>query len=311
MSDFTLMLVDGTAVAYRAFYAIRDLSTHSGQPTNAVFGFVKMIQQLEQLWNPTHLAVVFDGGLPQERLSVLATYKAQREPMPDSLRGQFEPIEEFLERSDIPSVRIEGQEADDVMATMIERWLPVGRDALMATSDKDLYQLVCERVFMVSPVKMGSKMGPSEVAEKIGVGPQKVVEWLALTGDTVDNIPGVPGIGPKTAAKLLSQFGSLQALYAGLNAVQSDRMRQLLEQHKGIVMRNVGLVELNRKLPMDLRWEEMRVKKPEPDRLRPFFEKMEFKSMAEAMKASKTEKAPEPEKTPKPVNLELDFGDSS
>ncbi len=283
MPHSSLLLVDGTGVAYRAFYAIRELSTADGRPTNAVFGFIKMIHQLGEVWKPTHWAVVFDGGLPRERMSRLPTYKAQRPPMPDDLRGQFEPIEDFLRRSEVPAIRLDGEEADDVMATLAARGRERGMEVVMASSDKDLYQLIGEGVTMVSPSKTGMRMGPAEVAEKTGVPPARVVDWLALTGDSVDNIPGVPGVGEKTAAKLLAQFGSLAELWEKLGEVNPPRIREALQAHREDVARNVELVRLRRDVPLDVDWDAMRVRPPDASRLVPFYRRMEFGSLARAL----------------------------
>ena len=280
----TLLLVDGTNVAYRGFYAIAELSTKSGRPTNAVFGFIKMLHQLNQLWSPSHWLVAFDGGLPEERLAALATYKAQRKPMPDGLREQLPAINEFLERSGVPSIRMEGQEADDVIATLVDRSREPGLDVLIASSDKDLCQLVDHRVSVVSPSKAGSKMGAAEVVEKTGVAPDRIVDWLALTGDTVDNIPGVPGVGPKTATKLLAQFGSLEVLLDKVAEIDSTRLREAIEAHREVIQRNRELVRLRRDLPLQPDWNGMRVRPPDPARLIPFYEELEFRSLAEGLR---------------------------
>ena len=281
MPDNTLLLVDGTAVAYRAYYAIAELSTRAGKPTNAVFGFIKMLQQLEQLWKPTHWTVVFDGGLPEERIIRLPTYKAQRQPMPDPLRAQLADIERYLDLAGVCSIRMEGQEADDVIATLTAA-APSG--VLIATSDKDLFQLIDDRVFMISPSKAGAKIGCEEVFEKTGVQPEKIVEWLALTGDAVDNIPGVPGIGPKTAAKLLAQFGSLENLWSKLDEVASQKLRVALAAHRDEVVRNVELVTLRRDLTVPVTLDSMGVRRPDPARLVPFYEEMEFGSLAKSLR---------------------------
>ena len=213
--------MDGTAIAYRAFFAIRQLSTRAGRPTNAVYGFIRMVRQLEAAWRPSHWAVVFDGGLPAARMQLLPAYKAQREKMPDELRQQFAPIEEYLRRSAVATVRLEAQEADDAMASLTARARADGAEVLLATSDKDLLQLVADGVAVVSPVAGGARMGPAEVEAKLGVAPGRVVEWLALTRDTADNIPGVPGVGPKTAARLLHDFGSLAGVWARLTSSEA------------------------------------------------------------------------------------------
>lgn len=300
MSSETLLLIDGTGVVYRAFYAIQHLSTRSGRPTNAVFGFIKMLRQLEQVWKPTHWAVVFDGGLPEERLARLPAYKAQRPPMPAPLREQFAPIEDYLRRSEVPSIRIDRQEADDVLATLAgAARAPRGAGVLIASSDKDLYQLVDERIGMVSPAKTGERMGPAEVLAKTGVPPARIVEWLALTGDSVDNIPGVPGVGVKTAAELLARFASLDDLWRNLDGIERPKLREALKAHREDVVRNLELVRLRRDLDVPVDWDAARVRPADPARLRPFFREMEFTSLEKALPAEDSRE------------LTLDFGPSA
>lgn len=300
MSSETLLLIDGTGVVYRAFYAIQHLTTKSGRPTNAVLGFIKMLRQLEQMWKPTHWAVVFDGGLPEERLAKLPTYKAQRPPMPDLLREQFAPIEDYLRRSGVPSIRMDRQEADDVMATLATTASePRGAGVLMASSDKDLYQLVSDRVTLVSPAKAGDRMGPAEVLAKTGVPPARIVEWLALAGDSVDNIPGVPGVGAKTAAQLLSLFGSLAGIWENLDTVARPKLRDALKTHRDEVIRNLDLVRLRCDLDVPMDWDAARVRPPDPAQLRPFFREMEFTSLEKALGDEENRE------------LTLDFGPSS
>ena len=275
-----LLLVDGTGAAYRAFFAIMNLTTKAGMPTNAVFGFIKMLKQMEQAWAPTHLCVVFDGGLPAERMALLESYKAQREEMPESLRGQLGLINEYLACAGIASIRIEGEEADDILATLVEKAAGSGAEVLVATSDKDLYQLVNEHVSIVPLTKAGEKMGPAAVEAKTGVTPMLTVEWLALIGDTADNIPGVPGIGPKTATKLLQDFGSLEGLWAGLDRVSSERIRELLRTHRPAVERNLGLMRLRKDLTCEPDWVAYEVGKKDPGPLLAFYDRMEFNGLA-------------------------------
>jgi DNA polymerase-1 len=226
--------------------------------------------------------VVFDGGLPEERLIRLPTYKAQRQPMPDLLRTQFADIERYLDLAGVCSIRIEGQEADDVIATLAAAAAPSG--VLMATSDKDLYQLIDDRVFMILPSKAGAKIGREKVFEKTGVQPGKIVEWLALTGDAVDNIPGVPGIGPKTAAKLLTQFRSLENLWSKLDEVASRKLRVALAAHRDDVARNEELVTLRRDLKVRVALNSMGVRRPDPARMLHFYEELEFSSLANPLR---------------------------
>ena len=301
-ADKRLLLVDGHGMAYRAFHAITPLTTQSGRPTNAVYGFIRMLHQLEQVWKPTHWAVVFDGGLPRERLEKLPTYKAQRPPMPEDLRQQFEPMSIFLKQSRIASLRMEGQEADDLMASIARDAEGQGFTVYLATSDKDMFQLVDDRVYIVPPSKIGEKMGVDEVYAKTGVRPPRIVEWLSLIGDNVDNIPGVPGIGPKTAARLLNQFETLDSLWARVSEVESERIRQALMDHKEDVIRNVDLMTLNLNLPVPMPLAEMDVKVPDPGELLPFYEEMEFGRLADELRKKKrTERAPD-------QNLTFDFG---
>ena len=297
MTNRTLLLVDAMAVVYRAYYAISGLSTRSGKPTNALFGFIKMVHQLEELWKPTHWSVVFDAGIPAERLEKLPSYKAQREPMPDPLREQIPAIEEFIERSQIAAIRVAGYEADDAVASLV-RWAePQDARVLIASSDKDLFQLITDRVSMVSPTKIGTLTGPAEVVEKTGVRPDQIVDWLALTGDAVDNIPGVPGIGPKTAAKLLAEFGSVDKLLAGADQIESARLREAIGAHREAIRRNVSLVSLRKDLPLAGDWDALKRVPPDPSRLLSFYREMEFGSLAEKVKGRQS------------VNLSFDFGE--
>ena len=279
MSSPRLLLVDGTALAYRAFYAIAQLSTRAGEPTNALFGFAKLMRQMLKTWAPTHAVVVFDGGLPEERLALLATYKAQREEMPDGLRAQLPLLNEYLEASSIPGLRVEGQEADDLIATLVAQAAGDGAEVLVATSDKDLLQLVGPAVSVVSLTKQGERVGPAEVEARCGVPPGRVVDWLALVGDTADNIPGVPGIGPKTAADLLRQFASVDDLYLHLDQVASDRIRGLLQEHEAAVRRNLDMVRLRRDCPGCGRWVDCALRPPDVSRLLAFLDRWELVSL--------------------------------
>ena len=278
--------MDGAALAYRAFYAIQNLSTHAGQPTNAVFGFIRMARQLAAHWRPTHWAVVFDAGLPAARMTLLPAYKQQREKMPDALRSQFPLIEEYLRCSHIATVRVEGQEADDAMASLAAHAEADAAETLLATSDKDLFQIVSDRIAIVSPTAAGGRMGPAEVHEKMGVPPNRIVELLALTGDTVDNIPGVPGVGPKTAAKLLMEFESLAGLWLHLDAVAGEKTRAALAAHRAAVERNVQLIQLRTDLVEYVDWDALSVQPPDTAALHAYFQTLELHSMARELEVA-------------------------
>lgn len=279
MPNRRLLLIDGTNILYRAFFAIADLATDAGQPTNAVFGFVRMLRQWMRQWQPTHRLVVWDGGTPERRKVLLPGYKAHRPAMPDKLRQQFAPADEYLDRAGIAHLRMEGEEADDVIASVAQR-AAANAEVLLVTSDKDILQLVTERIKVIVPVRAEGLVGPAEVLQKYGVRPDQIVDWLALTGDAVDNIPGVPGLGPKTATRLLERFGSIEAIWARLAEVEPERIRTVLMEHKAQVSRNVELVRLDRNLVCAAEWEQCAVRAESPERLLPFYQALEFHSLA-------------------------------
>ncbi len=278
MGSERLLLIDGTAVAYRSFYAIQNLSTSGGQATNALFGFIRTLQQQRRMWEPTHMAVVFDGGLPVERTTRLESYKAQREAMPSDLVAQMDAIEEYLKCAHVPAVRMEGEEADDVMATIAMRAVETGMEVLLASSDKDMLQIVSDEVNVVEPLKSGRRMGPDEVRGKLGVEPRQVADWLALVGDAVDNIPGVPGVGPKTAARLLQAYGSIDGIWRHLAEIRPERIRQRLAENRSAVERNLELVRLRTNLKMPFPLDSLKVREEDQSLTAPFYEKYELRS---------------------------------
>jgi len=267
------------AVAYRSFYGVRELSTDAGQPTNALFGFIRALQQYEERFSPTHHAVVFDGGLPEERMTLLPEYKGQRSPMPDPLRQQLEPINEFLALSNYPVFRMDKQEADDVLATLAIQARDAGMDVLIATSDKDLFQLVDDHIKIVSPGKQGGMMAAETVKEKTGVTPEQIVAWLSLVGDSADNIPGVPGVGKKTAAKWLNEFGTLDAIWDNLEHLKPERLALALEAARDVVDRNVKLTSLYCDLDLSHNWDELKQNNPDLMALIAFTDRFELKSL--------------------------------
>jgi 5'-3' exonuclease len=275
-----LLLVDALNLVYRAFFAIADLATAAGRPTNAVFGFVKTMLQLERIWQPTHWLVVFDGGLPPERLALCPDYKANRPAMPDALRVQFPPLEMYLDGARIPRVRLAGKEADDVLASAARQAAAAGWEVLVVSSDKDLMQIVDDRVALVPPGKPEEKEGPERVFSRSGVRPDQVVDWLALMGDSADNIAGVPGVGAKTAAKWLAQWGSLENIWRRRAELQPEKLRQALSAHWEVVLRNARLIKLERDLDCVVSLADLLRRPPDIGRLQNFFKEMEFHSLA-------------------------------
>jgi DNA polymerase I len=285
-----LLIVDGHAYAYRAFHAIRGLRSPSGQPTNAIYGFVKMLAKMRAGIGATHLVVVWDGGLSAERMAALPEYKAQRPEMPDDLRPQLGEIVAYLNASGVASVCEEGVEADDYIAGLAQRAAKTGLAVVIASSDKDFMQLVSERIGLLNPNDKTETIWASEqVRAKTGVAPSQIVDWLSLTGDSVDNIPGVPGVGSKTAAELLNQFGSVRGLYERLDEVKPEKLRANLRAAADVVRRNRGLVRLREDLPREFSSAELAEKPADASQLRELYRRWGFKTLLAALEESAPE----------------------
>ncbi len=241
-----LLIVDGHAYAYRAFHAIRELRSPDGKPTNAIYGFVKMLEKMRTIVAPSHLIVVWDGGLSAARMAMLPEYKAQRPEMPDDLRPQLDELVAYLGAAALASYCSPGIEADDYIACLAWRAADAGMNVVIASSDKDFMQLVTSQIGLLNPNdKTETIWADEQVRAKTGVEPAQIVDWLSLMGDSVDNIHGVPGVGPKTAADLLKQFGTIDELYRRLDGVKSDKLRGALRGSESIVRRNRELVRLH------------------------------------------------------------------
>jgi DNA polymerase-1 len=283
-----LLIVDGHAYAYRAFHAIQKLNAPDGAPTNAIYGFIKMLSKIESTLQPTHHCVVWDGGLCAQRMEALPEYKSHRPPMPGDLERQLPEIESYLEASGIPSFQEEGIEADDWIASQARCAGDAGVDVVIASADKDFLQLVSPRVGLLNPNDKSENIWKAEqVRAKTGLAPDQVVDWLSLIGDAVDNIAGVPGVGPKTATDLLQQFGSIDNLYARLNEVKSDRIRASLQASEAKVRRNQKLIRLHPDLPCAFDLESLSVRAGDPDRLRPLYQRWGFKTLLAQVEAAR------------------------
>lgn len=239
-----LVLIDGLACVYRAFYAIRNLNAEDGSPVNAVYGFILQLESVIREIRPTHLGVCFDGGLSESRTSLHDGYKAQRPEMPEDLKKQLPLINEFLDAVSIYWFLGEGIEADDAIASMVRQFRENCAELYIVSSDKDLFQLVDRNVSVFLPGKDRKVMDPDAVREKTGVRPDQIIDWLAMVGDASDNIPGVPGVGAKTAAALLDEFGSLPAILGNLENIKREKIREALQSSREILKRNVELVTL-------------------------------------------------------------------
>jgi DNA polymerase-1 len=284
MTPGKLLIIDGHAYAYRAFYAIRSLRSPSGSPTNAIYGFVKMLEKMRAAIAPTHLIAVWDGGLSAERVAALPQYKAQRPEMPDDLKPQLDEIVGWLKAARVASFVRDGVEADDYIACLARRAADAGMSVVIASSDKDFMQLVSVRVGLLNPGdKSGAVWTDGQVRVKTGVEPSQIVDWLSLIGDSVDNIPGVPGVGPKTAADLLNQFGSVGKLYERLDEVKSERLRAALRASADAVRRNLQLVRLQDGLECEFSPDEMAEKPADAKRLRELYQRWGFKGLLAAL----------------------------
>jgi DNA polymerase I len=279
-----LLIIDGHAYAYRAFHAIRGLRSPSGEPTNAIYGFVKMLAKMHAGIKPSHLIVVWDGGLSAERTAMLPEYKAQRPEMPDDLRPQLDGLVCYLKAAGVASYCGEGVEADDYIACLARRAAEAGMNVVIASADKDFMQLVSARVGLLNPGDKSEAVWTDEqVRAKAGVEPSQIVDWLALMGDSVDNIPGVPGIGPKTAADLLKQFGSVEKLFARLDEVKSEKLRASLRVAESAVRRNREMVRLRDDLPCEFSPEDLVGKPADAVRLAGLFRRWGFKGLLAAL----------------------------
>ncbi|WCN11703.1 DNA polymerase I [Marinomonas mediterranea] len=287
MSDQTktapMVLVDGSSYLYRAFHAIPPLTTSDGQPTNAARGVISMIRSLIGKYPESPIVVIFDAKGKTFRDEIYSEYKAQRPPMPDDLRLQIEPIHRMIEAMGLPLVIIEGVEADDVIGTIAKQVGEAGRDVIVSTGDKDMAQLVTDKVTLVNTMT-DTVMDVAGVKDKFGIPPELIIDYLALMGDKVDNIPGVPGVGEKTALALLQGIGSIKDIYERLDDIAplgfrgSKTMSKKMEDNRDMAELSYTLatIKCDVELPFD-----MHALKNEPankEVLREWFQKLEFKT---------------------------------
>jgi DNA polymerase-1 len=276
-------LIDGTAYVYRAFYAIREqLATSQGIPTKAVFGFKNMLQKLLQQQQPQYLGVAFDERGPTFRHDMDAAYKAHRQPMPDDLAVQLPYIHRLVEALNIPVLKLVGYEADDILGTLARRFEPQGYDVVLVSSDKDLCQLVTEHTTILDPMK-DQRLGIADVRERFGVGPEHIADFLGLMGDSSDNIPGVPGVGEKTARQLLSEFGSLEDLFAHLDDIKRPKLRDTLRQHFEAAHQSRMLATIDVATPIHVELTDLAVSAPHTEALRALYTELEFRTDLHAL----------------------------
>jgi len=279
-----LLLVDGYGMVYRAYYAIPQMSNRAGEPTNAVFGCIRMLEHLRDHWEASHWAVVFDGGLPDERMELVSEYKANRKSMPDELSAQLPLIDAYLTGVGITRLCVEGEEADDVLAAIAVRSREQVDTVLIATSDKDLLQAVDEVIKVVPMSGKGPALDPDGVREKLGLRPDQVVPWLAMMGDSADNIAGVPGVGKKTATSLLQTYGSLDGIREHLDDLAGRKVGRSLAEHWERVERNVKMVRLNLDIPCVEDLESLTIRSPDISSLLGLYERLGFDQFARGLR---------------------------
>ena len=269
-----LYLIDGSSYIYRAYFAIRHLSNSKGFATNAVYGFINMLLKVVREEGPDHLAVVFDAPGPTFRKEIYDAYKANRAKMPEDLVPQIPVIKDVVRAFNMPAIEKEGFEADDIIATLARRFAAEGMDVTVVTGDKDLMQIVNARVRLLDTMK-DKVSGPAEVLERFGGPPEKVIEVQALAGDSSDNVPGVPGIGEKTAVKLIQEFGSVEELLARVDEVKGKMQEKLREFGEQAVL-SKKLVTLVDDVPLEVDYDNFSLSEPNRQALTAIFKEMEF-----------------------------------
>jgi DNA polymerase-1 len=294
-----LLLLDGHSLAYRAFFAlpVENFSTTTGQPTNAVYGFTSMLINLLRDETPTHVAVAFDVSRKTFRSEAYSGYKAGRNETPADFRGQVALIREVLDALRIPSLSVEGYEADDVIATLTTQSQAIGVPVLICTGDRDALQLVGPTVTVLYPRKGVSEMTrftPEEMALKYDLTPAQYPDFAALRGDPSDNLPGIPGVGEKTASKWVREFGSLETLVARVDEVKG-KTGDALREHLGSVLRNRQLTELVRNVPLDLQVEQLERADWDRDEVHKLFDNLQFRVLRERLFATLSTVEPEAE----------------
>ena len=283
----TIYLIDGSSYIHRAYHAMGGLSNSKGFPTGAVLGFTNMIMKTIKDYSPRYIAVVFDAKGPNFRHEKFPAYKANRPAMPEDLRVQIPLIHEIVDAYALPSLLIEGFEADDIIATLTQQARERGWDVVIVSADKDMMQLVGSGVRMWDPQR-DAVFDPEAVRKKFGVPPNQLLDMLALMGDSSDNVPGVPGVGQKTAALLIQQFGSLDGVYSNLDQVSQPKIRDNLTENRDKAFLSRDLITLNCEVPTEKGLEDLVPGEFDADRLREIFKELEFKRLMGELPAQKT-----------------------
>ena len=285
----TLYLIDGSSYIFRAFFGVRQqLSTSKGFPTNALYGFINMIQKVIRDEKPDYLVVAFDSPEKTFRHELYTEYKANRDAPPEELAQQFPFFEPLVEAYGLSSLRRPGFEADDIIGTLAKKGEQAGLEVSIVSGDKDMMQLISPNVHMLDTMK-NKKFVDADVIEKFGVGPGQVIEVMGLMGDSSDHIPGVAGVGPKTAAELIQKFGSIKSLYERIDKVEKKKVKEKLERDKDNALMSRELVTININMDIEFKLDDMKLRKFDNAQLRKMFEEFEFTSFIDGLEDAVSE----------------------
>ncbi|MFR0656068.1 DNA polymerase I [Pantoea sp. SIMBA_079] len=282
IAENPLILVDGSSYLYRAYHAFPPLTNSAGEPTGAMYGVLNMLKSLLMQYQPSHVAVVFDAKGKTFRDELFEHYKSHRPPMPDDLRAQIAPLHEMVKAMGLPLLAVSGVEADDVIGTLALEAGKQGRSVLISTGDKDMAQLVTPEITLINTMS-NTVLGPEEVEEKYGVPPALIIDFLAMMGDSSDNIPGVPGVGEKTAQALLQGLGGMHAIYENLDKVAglafrgAKTMAAKLEQNRDVAFLSYQLATIKTDVPLEVSYDQLTVNQPDVETLQTLFARFEFR----------------------------------
>ncbi|MEW6002525.1 MAG: DNA polymerase I [Nitrospirota bacterium] len=279
-----LYLIDGNSFVYRAYYAIKRLTTSKGFPTNAIYGFINTLLKIIRGKRPDGIVVSFDSPLPTERHMLFEEYKAQRPEAPGELVQQLPYIRKFIEALNIKIFEVPGYEADDLIGTAAKEAAKRGADVFIVTADKDMLQLLDEKIKIYDPIK-DRILDAEYVRERFGIVPERVTEFMALTGDAIDNIPGVKGIGEKTAKELLFEFRSIDDLLGNTDRIKKEKIRKLISENSDLVRLSQKLATLNISVPIDIDLKEFELREPDWLELLSLFREFEFTSLMKMIPA--------------------------
>ena len=285
----SLYIIDGSSYIFRAYFGIRQfLSTSKGFPTNALYGFINMLQKVVKDEKPDYLCVAFDSKEKTFRHDIYSDYKANRDAPPEDLAKQFPYFEPLVDAFNISSIRIPGYEADDIIGTLALKGSKAGFRVVIVSGDKDMMQLVGPKVQMLDTMK-NKWIGVNEVKEKFGVPPEKVIEVMGLMGDSSDHIPGVKGVGPKTATQLIQKYGSIEELYKSIDEIEKKKLKEKLIQDKERALLSRKLVTIDTAMKLECSLDDLKVRPSKHEDLRKLFSEFEFSSMLAGLEGGSEE----------------------